>query len=155
MNEPDSANTVAGICHARGPNAELPAQWLIYINVANLADSLEQCSQRGGKVLHGPRDMGSGSCAVVQDPAGAVAALDEAKRTAEGAMSVTKEKDDLAGAASIAPEEEAAPEQSAAEPEPPGTTIPTVEFESTSEDDSAAPADEEPDDEPATDDDER
>ena len=36
MNDPRSGKTVAGVCHARGGNAKLPPQWLIYINVADL-----------------------------------------------------------------------------------------------------------------------
>ena len=77
MNKPDDGQTVAGICHARGENADLPPQWLIYINVTDLTRSIEQCEKLGGKVLHGPRDMGGSRCAVIQDPAGAVAALFE------------------------------------------------------------------------------
>lgn len=34
--ETPEQKTVAGICHARGENADLPAQWMIYINVADL-----------------------------------------------------------------------------------------------------------------------
>src|SRR5947209_17949788 len=30
------AAAIAGICHARGPNVGMPAQWLIYITVADL-----------------------------------------------------------------------------------------------------------------------
>lgn len=82
MNLPVEGTTVAGICHARGDNAGLPAQWLIYITVADLAASLEQCLKLGGKVLSGPRDMGHGKMAVIQDPAGAVAALFEVVQTA-------------------------------------------------------------------------
>ena len=75
MNTP-SGTTVAGICHARGSNAGLPAQWLVYITVANLDESLKQCRELGGRVIAPPRDMGgSGRMAVIQDPAGAVAAL--------------------------------------------------------------------------------
>ncbi len=75
MNLPDGGDTVAGICHARGGNADLPAQWLLYINVANLDESLTACSQSGGKLVAGPKKMGSSRYAVIQDPAGAVAAL--------------------------------------------------------------------------------
>jgi predicted enzyme related to lactoylglutathione lyase len=39
---------VAGICHARGPNTGLPAQWMIYITVANLDSSLDLCKESGG-----------------------------------------------------------------------------------------------------------
>ena len=65
---------IAGICHARGVNAGIPPQWLLYINVASLDASLEECRRRGGEVLDGPREMG-GRMAVIRDPAGAVCAL--------------------------------------------------------------------------------
>ena len=72
------APPVAGVCHARGPNADLPAQWLIYITVADLDASLARCVELGGAVLAGPRDMGSyGRFAVIRDPAGAVSALSQ------------------------------------------------------------------------------
>lgn len=67
---------VAGICHARGGNAGLPPQWLIYITVSDVETSARQCRKNGGKVLVGPKKLGlHGSYCVVQDPAGAVAAL--------------------------------------------------------------------------------
>ena len=76
MNLPASGKTVAGICHRRGANADLPAQWLIYITVADVEQSAAQCRKLGGKILMGPKDMGSyGRMCVIQDPAGAVAAL--------------------------------------------------------------------------------
>jgi predicted enzyme related to lactoylglutathione lyase len=76
MNIPADGKTVAGICHARGENSNLPAQWLLYITVADVEESARQCVQLGGKVLVGPREMGGqGRVAVIQDPAGAVAAL--------------------------------------------------------------------------------
>lgn len=75
MNLPDTQDTVAGICHARGSNSGLPAQWLMYVRVASVAASAASCQQLGGKVLHGPRSMGGSQFCVVQDPAGAVMAL--------------------------------------------------------------------------------
>ena len=76
MNMPGSGRTVAGICHARGPNADLPAQWLIYIIVQDLDRSVERCVELGGLVIAGPRSMGTqGRYCVIRDPAGAVAAL--------------------------------------------------------------------------------
>jgi hypothetical protein len=73
---PPAGDPVAGICHARGPNAGLPAQWLIYLMVADLEASMAACRERGGAIISGPRDMGpSGSMCVIRDPAGAVAAL--------------------------------------------------------------------------------
>lgn len=72
---------VAGICHARGANADLPTQWLIYINVADLDASVARCKELGGQVLVGPNGMGGyGRMCVIRDPAGAVAALFEPKR---------------------------------------------------------------------------
>ncbi|MFB3107254.1 MAG: hypothetical protein ACE1ZA_20350, partial [Pseudomonadales bacterium] len=42
---------VAGICHARGSNANLPPQWLIYINVADVDKSVQRCVEMGGSPL--------------------------------------------------------------------------------------------------------
>ena len=76
---------VAGVCHARGANAGLPAQWLIYITVEDVDESIRQCEQRGGKVIAGPRELGGyGRFCVIQDPAGAVAGLIAPPREAEG-----------------------------------------------------------------------
>ena len=69
----------AGVCHARGTNAGLPGQWLIYIHVEDLARSLERCRTQGGTVVAGPKTLGeSGRYAVIRDPAGAVCALFQA-----------------------------------------------------------------------------
>jgi predicted enzyme related to lactoylglutathione lyase len=71
---------MAGVCHARGHNADLPAQWLLYITVADLDASIARCRELGGKVLAGPKALGSqGRFCVIQDPAGAVAALWQAR----------------------------------------------------------------------------
>ena len=76
MNAPGSETPMAGICHKKGSNSDLPSQWLIYITVKNLDQSIFQCENLGGKVISGPKDMGKiGSYCVIQDPAGAVAAL--------------------------------------------------------------------------------
>lgn len=72
---PDSKETVAGICHARGPNANLPSQWLVYVRVASVAESAEACTKLGGQVLDGPKRMGGSQFCVIQDPEGAVMAL--------------------------------------------------------------------------------
>ena len=76
MNSRSTGQPVAGICNARGPNAELPPQWLIYITVEDVAASASKCEALGGKVIVGPKGMGTyGRYCVIQDPAGAVAAL--------------------------------------------------------------------------------
>jgi len=77
MQPTKGGNTVAGICHARGHNSGLPAQWLLYITVADLDASVKACRKKGGKILQGPRDLAGGRVAVIRDPAGAVAALFE------------------------------------------------------------------------------
>lgn len=66
---------VAGVCHARGPNAQLPPQWLLYVEVPDVARSLERCVEAGGRVIDGPRGVGPRTFAVIQDPAGAVIGL--------------------------------------------------------------------------------
>lgn len=76
MVSPGLGVPAAGICHARGVNAELPPVWMIYIVVEDLEKSLEACAKGGGELLAGPKSMGPGSAyAVIRDPAGAVAAL--------------------------------------------------------------------------------
>lgn len=78
---PESGEPVAGVCHARGPNAGLPPVWLVYVNVADLDASLAACRARGGEVLRDPRELGSyGRVAVIRDPAGATLALIEPPR---------------------------------------------------------------------------
>jgi predicted enzyme related to lactoylglutathione lyase len=76
MHTPQQGKAVAGVCHARGVNANLPAQWLIYITVADVDASAARCVELGGKVVSSPRELGGyGRFCVIQDPAGAVAAL--------------------------------------------------------------------------------
>jgi predicted enzyme related to lactoylglutathione lyase len=76
MISPTSGNTNVGICHARGGNAQIPPQWLVYITVENVDDSAQRCENLGGKIVVAPKQMaGYGKYCVIQDPAGAVAAL--------------------------------------------------------------------------------
>ncbi len=78
MNPAGMDQPVAGICHRRGSNANMPPQWIIYINVDNLDASLQKCQSLGGKVVAAKRSVaGQGTMAVIQDPSGAVAALFE------------------------------------------------------------------------------
>lgn len=75
MASPGSGAPVAGICHARGTNAGLPSQWILYVTVADLDASLDRCREGGGEVLAPPRSAGGGRYAVIRDPAGAVLAV--------------------------------------------------------------------------------
>lgn len=84
MREPAGGRTVAGICYARGGNADLPRVWLVYICVADLDTALDGCRGHGGVVLAGPKGAGPGRrYAVIQDPAGAIAGLYEDRRPME------------------------------------------------------------------------
>ena len=75
MMVPPDAEPVAGVCHARGTNAELPPAWLIYIVVEDLDQSISRCEARGGKIIVGPKNMGDARYCVIRDPAGAHSAL--------------------------------------------------------------------------------
>ncbi len=75
MNAPNG-ETVSGICHARGSNVGMPAQWLIYVTVPDLDASLAACVAKGGRIYRERKSMGAyGDLAVIQDPAGAVMGL--------------------------------------------------------------------------------
>ncbi|MEP1743459.1 MAG: VOC family protein [Kangiellaceae bacterium] len=75
MNLPGSDQCVSGICHAKGPNANMPAQWLMYVRVQDIEQSAKQCIDAGGEVIEGLRSLGSSNFCVIKDPAGAVLAL--------------------------------------------------------------------------------
>jgi len=82
MSLSETGKPAAGICFDLSVNKGIPAQWLIYIVVADLDASLLRCQALGGKVIHGPRgDQTQGRLVVIQDPAGAVAALIELAQT--------------------------------------------------------------------------
>ena len=75
MNLPLNGETIAGICHARGSNSKLPAQWLMYVRVENANVSADRVIKLGGEIIQGPRVMGSETYFVIRDPAGAVLAI--------------------------------------------------------------------------------
>ena len=66
-----------GICHARGPNADVPTAWIVYFTVENLEQSLEQVTARGGEQIGDIRSAGGKFC-LIRDPAGAICALYQA-----------------------------------------------------------------------------
>lgn len=67
-----------GICHKKGPNANIPSQWMIYINVADMAASTEAVEKLGGKLLSEVKSVGGyGKFCIIEDPAGAVCTLFE------------------------------------------------------------------------------
>lgn len=75
MTAPGSGEAVAGVCHARGANASLPPQWIVYVTVADVEASARSAVELGGAVLDGPRKMDERSFCVIRDPAGAVLGL--------------------------------------------------------------------------------
>ena len=70
-----SGDTVAGVCHARGYNQTMPAQWLLYVRVADVEVSAAKTVELGGKVIVPCKAMGKDQMCVIEDPAGAVIAL--------------------------------------------------------------------------------
>ena len=70
-----SAPEGVGICHARGPNRDLPPQWVVHITVEDADHSAKRCVELGGKILVEPKRVGKKRFCVIQDPAGAVTAL--------------------------------------------------------------------------------
>ena len=76
MESGDPGETVAGICHARGDNASLPAVWMVYLSVADIEESTAKVIELGGKLLTPIKgEPGSGAFCVIEDPAGAIVAL--------------------------------------------------------------------------------
>lgn len=75
MLPPDGGDAAAGICYARGTNADLPPQWLMYIVVEDVEQSAEDCVKLGGAIVVPPRGLLGGRFCVIRDPAGAVCAL--------------------------------------------------------------------------------
>lgn len=45
------ARPAAGVCHARGMNADLPPVWMIYLPVGDIDESLRRVDAGGGEVL--------------------------------------------------------------------------------------------------------
>jgi predicted enzyme related to lactoylglutathione lyase len=72
----EEGNWVAGVCHSRGPNKDLPSQWIVYIQVDNVAESIKKCRELGGKVLKESKNSeGVYQYALLEDPYGAVLAI--------------------------------------------------------------------------------
>ncbi|MEE4246503.1 MAG: VOC family protein [Kangiellaceae bacterium] len=69
----DSDDPSAGICHAKGTNANIPPSWMVYILVANLQESVSACRNNGGEVLSQLTD--DAKYAMIKDPAGAICML--------------------------------------------------------------------------------
>lgn len=75
MMAPGDGEAVAGVCHSRGSNADLPGGWLVYITVADVAESTAACVANGGEVIVEPRGLAGGRFCIIKDPSGATSAL--------------------------------------------------------------------------------
>jgi hypothetical protein len=74
----EGGEAVAGVCHARGENADLPPVWIVYFCVEEIEQAAGRCVELGGEVLRGPSPPNdSGRTCFVRDPAGAVVAFFE------------------------------------------------------------------------------
>ncbi len=75
MTSPADGVPRAGVCHHRGGNTGIPPVWMVYINVANLDESIAAVEKGGGAVILGPKSMGKARYCIIRDPAGAHCAL--------------------------------------------------------------------------------
>lgn len=66
---------VAGVCHHRGVNEGIPPQWMQYVQVADLEESMAATTRLGGHLIYGPKPLAGQRFVVIRDPAGAVMAL--------------------------------------------------------------------------------
>lgn len=72
----DEGNWVGGVCHAQGVNTGIPPQWIVYIHVKDIKDSVEKCKKMGGEIIKEAFDTkGNYIYAMLQDPAGAIMAV--------------------------------------------------------------------------------
>lgn len=70
-----------GVCHQKGPNADLPPTWMIYINVEDIEASASAVKAKGGELFSDITAMkGYGKFCFVKDPAGAAFALFEPEK---------------------------------------------------------------------------
>ncbi len=72
---PETGDAVAGVCHARGGNSDLPGGWLVYFVVADVDDSAAKCVAGGGRLVVPVRGLAGGRFCVIEDPNGATCAL--------------------------------------------------------------------------------
>jgi predicted enzyme related to lactoylglutathione lyase len=74
-----SGNAIAGVCHAKGKNADIPTTWLIYITVDDVDAASQRCQSSGGEVVRPASVAGEGKFAILKDPAGAMFAVYQSK----------------------------------------------------------------------------
>lgn len=77
----DSSNVpVAGVCHGKGVNKDIPPFWIIYFKIDDLDKSLNSLLEKGGTKITEPKNMGDDiKYCIVKDPNGTPFALFEKK----------------------------------------------------------------------------
>ncbi len=69
----DEKTPAGGICNQRGINAGVPAQWIMYVYVDDVEETLKRAIEKGGKLIHESKKAdNSYNYVIIQDPAGAV-----------------------------------------------------------------------------------
>jgi predicted enzyme related to lactoylglutathione lyase len=69
-------NWAGGVCEAKGVNTGIPPQWIVYINVRDIKDSVEKCKEFGGEIVKEAFDAdGNYIYAMLKDPFGAILAV--------------------------------------------------------------------------------
>jgi predicted enzyme related to lactoylglutathione lyase len=72
----DGETTVAGVCHARGPNADIPPVWMPYFRVDDIEAAAAKVVELGGELLRQPSEVADyGRTCYIRDPAGVVCGL--------------------------------------------------------------------------------
>lgn len=67
----DEETPAGGICNKRGVNQNIPSQWIMYVKVEDVQDTLNKCLQFGGNVVHTSRKKdGTLNYVIVKDPQG-------------------------------------------------------------------------------------
>lgn len=67
---------VAGICHRRGPNADLSGGWIPCVRVVNVESAIAEAIRLGGKQIGTTRETSPGShYAVIEDMNGAMVSV--------------------------------------------------------------------------------
>lgn len=69
---------VAGICHKKGVNSNIPSQWMNYFTVKNIENKLKTAEELGAKIIVPLNPNSEYKMAIIQDIAGAFIALYEA-----------------------------------------------------------------------------
>ena len=54
MKVAETGEGVTGVCHARGSNANMPPQWMIYVSVDDVEQAAKKAVEAGGSVAVSP-----------------------------------------------------------------------------------------------------